>query len=104
MYYKAPMIFNLIVKNDNTKFDISILLKRNLYTLQYYIMFSYLILNKYNDKNKIIESFSIYNYYEDINKMFLLGKGNYIIYIYIPEKYNYNKNEKLNSSLKNSIK
>ena len=100
IYYEAPMIFNLIVKNDNTKFDISILLERNLYTLQDYTMFCYLIVNRYNDNNKIIESFSTYSYYEDINKMFLLDKGNYIIYVYIPEKYSYNRNEALNGSLK----
>ena len=48
-------------------------------------MLSYLI-NKYNEKNRIIESFSIYYYNKDINKMILLDKGNYIIYAYIPKK------------------
>ena len=99
IYYKEPMVFNLIVKNDNTQIAISILLKRNLYTLESNDMFCYLIVNKYNENNKIIESFSIYNYYEDINKNFIMNKGNYIIYAYIPEKYNYSEYE-LNASLK----
>ena len=49
---------------------------------------------------KKIEFFSKYELCEDLNENILLNKGKYIIYVYIPKKYNYNKNEKMNYSLK----
>ena len=48
----------------------------------------YLILNKINN-NEIVDSFSVYSRKEiNINK--ILNKGNYNIWIYIPQEYNRN--------------
>ena len=99
-YYKRPMIFNLIVENDMTEIVISIHFTNNLYQPEIPIRFGYLLINKYDENNKIIESYSVHSSYEDLNKNLFLNKGKYVIYVYIPEKYNYNKNVKLRASLK----
>lgn len=100
IFYKKPLIFNLIVENDETEINFSIHLKRNVYEVKQYLSYCYLIINKYDENKKIIEAFSLYEYTRDINKSFTFNKGKYALFVYMPEKYHYNKNEKMINTLK----
>jgi len=88
IYYLNPMIFNMIVTEDNTLCSISVHGKQNLNKLLNDKIYKYLIINKYDQNNNIIETYSKYDYYDDIGINLELNKGNYIIWVYIPKKFN----------------
>ena len=88
IYYLNPMIFNMIVTEDNTLSSISVHAKQNLNKLLNDKKYKYLIINRYDQNNNIIETYSKYDYYDDIGINLELNKGNYIIWVYIPKKFN----------------
>ena len=99
IYYQKPSIFNLKILEDDTDIYLSILYERNKYDKNNEMpkMNFYLILNKINNNNEIIDSFSIYNT-KEINVNKILNKGNYHLWIYFSQENIINIRDK--SSLK----
>ena len=87
IYYSKPFIFNLKVLEDNTDFLFSILYERNKYDKKNVTkkINCYFILNKINANNDIENTFSIFSR-DEININKILQKGNYHIWIYIPNQ------------------
>jgi hypothetical protein len=95
IYYQKPSIFNLKILLDDTDIYLSILYERNKYDKKNVKpkMNFYLILNKINNNNEIIDSFSIFST-KEINVNKILNKGNYHIWIYFPQENIINNRDK----------
>lgn len=87
--YELPLMYKLnIEKKANIFFNINMTLSEEIRNGNDYIyLMKLLIINKIDDKGKIIQTFNYTTGIEDMQQEFDFDAGNYIIWLYIPKRY-----------------
>ena len=96
--YELPLMYKLnIEKKTNIFFNINMTLSEEIRNGNDYIyLMKLLIINKIDDKGKIIQTFNYTTGIEDMQQEFDFDAGNYIIWLYIPKRY-FPESDKINA-------